>query len=76
MTMPDPETWKGGIAKYAHQARLYKELGWGYEIVSKGKPSAYSRPTNPPQKFKHITKGQWKHVGDALLLAKWAHETK
>ena len=51
----------------------YRELGWGYAIVGTG-TSSYARPLNPPAHFDHITAGQWKHVGDALLLAQWAHE--
>jgi len=71
---PDPETWKGSVAKHAMQARLYKSLGWGYTIVGTGS-NRYARPVNPPASFNHISKGQWKHVGDALLLAKWGYES-
>lgn len=69
--VPTPTEWKGGVAKHAMQARLYKDLGWGYTITGIGY-SRYARPINPPSTFRHITKGQWKHVGDALLLARWA----
>lgn len=71
--VPTPKEWKGGVAKHAHQARLYRDLGWGYTIIGSGK-GRYARPTNPPSRFNHISPGQWKHVGDAILLAKWAHE--
>lgn len=71
--VPTPTEWKGGVAKHAHQARLYDDLGWGYEIIGSGN-GRYARPDLPPSTFDHITPGQWKHVGDALLLARWAHQ--
>jgi len=71
---PDPERWKGSVAKHAMQARLYRELDWGYTIIGTG-TNKYARPINPPTSFKHISRGQWKHVGDALLLAKWGYES-
>jgi hypothetical protein len=67
---PSPETWKGQIPKAVMQARLYTDLGWGYEMVS----DSYSRPLRPTAAFNDISSGQWKHVGDALLLARWASE--
>ena len=72
---PDPERWKGSVAKHAMQARLYRALGWGYTIVGSGR-SKYARPNTPPAAFNHISRGQWRHVGDALLLAKWGHENR
>jgi hypothetical protein len=71
--IPTPKVWKGSVAKHAMQARLYRELGWGYTIIGTG-TSRYARPEAPPVHFKHISAGQWKHVGDALLLAKWGHD--
>lgn len=71
--IPTPYEWKGGVAKHAHQARLYRGLGWGYTIIGTG-TGRYARPKTPPANFDHISDGQWKHVGDALLLARWAHE--
>ena len=70
--VPTPKKWKGSVAKHAMQARMYRELGWGYTIIGSG-ASKYARPEAPPARFKNITKGQWKHVGDALLLAQWAY---
>lgn len=71
--VPTPREWKGGVAKHAHQARLYHDLGWGYTIIGSG-DNRYARPSGlTPSKFKYITPGQWKHVGDALLLARWAY---
>ncbi len=76
---PKPEQWKGKVAKHAMQARLYTELGWGYEIRgSIQKHTAYAEPkhfeafawtSNAELKF-----SQWKHIGDALLLARWCWE--
>ena len=71
LLVPTPRDWTRGVAKHANQARMYGELGWGYEIVGSTK-NGYARPLKVPAKFKHITKGQWKHVGDAMLLARWA----
>lgn len=70
--IPTPTEWKGGVAKHAMQARLYHELGWGYEIVGSGKGS-YARPLTPPPAFSHISPGAWKDAADALLLARWAY---
>lgn len=66
LRFPTPEEWKGQIPKEVMQARLYDELGWGY--IQK---STYSVPLRIPQGFKHVAEGAWKHVGDALLLARW-----
>lgn len=71
--IPTPTEWKGGVAKHAMQARLYNDLGWGYQLVGSGL-KRYARPLCIPNAFTHITPGQWKHVGDALLLARWAHQ--
>ncbi len=73
IVIPTPKVWKGRVAKHAHQARLYDDLGWGYKIIGTG-DNRYARPLLPPSKFEHITPGAWKHVGDALLLARWAHQ--
>lgn len=68
IAFPTPEGWKGQIPKAVMQARLYDELGWGYERVG----DDYARPLRSPASFSNISAGQWKHVGDALLLARWA----
>lgn len=73
LCFPTPEQWKGQIPKAVMQARLYDELGWGYEMFASG---SYAVPLRPTAVFSNITHGQWKHVGDALLLAKWAYERK
>lgn len=72
LLVPTPHDWKRGVAKHAHQARLYHELDWDYTIIGSG-TGRYARPAHVPARFDHITKGQWKHVGDALLLARWAY---
>jgi len=71
IAFPAPETWKGQIPKAVMQARLYDELDWGYDMI--GKERAYARPIRVSESFKHISEGQWKHIGDALLLARWAY---
>lgn len=68
---PTPEEWKGQIPKAVMQARMYEDLGWGYEMCAK---SSYAIPQRIPAGFRHLLKGQWKHVGDAILLARWAAE--
>lgn len=73
LLVPSPTEWKGSVAKHAMQARLYTDLGWGYQLVGSGL-KRYARPLCIPNAFTHITPGQWKHVGDALLLARWAHQ--
>lgn len=73
---PRPSEWKGGVPKAVMQARLYTELGWGYDIRGKG-PSSYAVPT-APMPIVHcafdVKSAQWKHLGDALLLARWCWE--
>jgi hypothetical protein len=79
---PKPSEWKGSVEKHAMQARLYDELGWGYEIVWKNQKAPigrsrkgdYAVPTHAPVGFAEIGTAPWKHVGDALLLARWCWE--
>lgn len=67
---PTPEEWKGQIPKEVMQARLYSDLGWGYEMAAS---NSYARPLKiPALGFPGHGSGKWKHVGDALLLARWA----
>lgn len=66
-----PKEWKGSVAKHAQQARMYRALDWGYTLKGTG-TSRYAVPTTPPSHMAHIRATQWKHVGDALLLAQWA----
>lgn len=67
-----PKEWKGSVAKHAHQARMYSALGWGYTIKGSG-TSRYAVPNNPPSHM-DFRATQWKHIGDALLLAQWAQD--
>ena len=75
---PKPSEWKGSVPKHAMQARLYAELGWDYTIHYQGKKPDFAGPRGA------LTNGlplhlpnfgpKWKHVGDALLLARWCWE--
>lgn len=71
---PKPSEWKGSVPKHVMQARLYTELGWGYTFAAK---NAYALPSTlkgvPLGAFR-VNSGQWKHLGDALLLARWCWE--
>lgn len=72
-----PSEWKGSVPKHAMQARLYEELGWGYTIVSARGRADYAVPRIgglPLTGASHARVGPWKHVGDALLLARWCWE--
>lgn len=71
--VPTPTEWKGQVAKYAHQARLFKDLGWDYTLHGTGK-KRYARPVSVPLDFQHVTGPQWKDAADALLLARWAYD--
>jgi hypothetical protein len=73
MYFPIPSEWKGSVPKSAMQARLYDSLGWGYTLHGKGS-AQYATPNTPPPQFADLKAGEWKHAGDALLLAKWGHE--
>ena len=63
--IPQPREWKGSVPKSVYQARLYKQLGWGYH-----KMKTYTYPLYPRvgQNIKHT---EWKHVGDAIGLMRW-----
>jgi hypothetical protein len=65
--IPDPRDWKGSVPKHVYQARLYKQLGWGY--VSH-KSANYAHPKNPTA-GRSISHGEWKHAGDACGLSMW-----
>ena len=72
---PKPSEWKGATPKHAMQARLYEELGWGYTVVGSGGKPAYAVPEHLPETVTFEFPGRaWKHVGDALLLARWCWE--
>lgn len=69
---PKPAEWKGSVPKAAMQARLYEELGWGYDLKGTG-TACYAIPNQTPAEFARFG-AAWKHVGDALLLARWCWE--
>jgi hypothetical protein len=83
---PKPSEWKGQVEKHAMQARLYEELGWGYEIVWKKRGGGMKGQGGPKkgdyalpgegydEQLGSVSTAQWKHVGDALLLARWCWE--
>lgn len=68
-----PSEWKGSVVKHAMQARLYEELRWGYVLRGTGKPT-HAEPQDVPADWPEFGSGQWKHLGDALLLARWCWE--
>jgi len=75
LLFPTAKEWKGQIPKAVMQARFYQELGWGYQIMGKNKSrpnGEYSLPRRVPSGLSYLKKAHWKHVGDALMLAKWA----
>lgn len=73
-----PKDWKGQVPKQAHQARLYAALGWEY--AKSGNPeTGYCYPLQPPGSILGIEKlgdGKeiWKHLGDAIALARWVRD--
>lgn len=70
-----PWEWKKSQKKHAMQARLYTDLGWGWTKKGEGS-DRFAIPTNLPQTLQgadRLKPNDWKHVGDALLLARWAY---
>ena len=78
-SFPLPAQWKGQVPKQIHQARLCSALGWTYETVGDNPSDGYARPTEPEQ-YKNVLgantlgKTDWKHVLDAIGLARYARE--
>lgn len=61
--------WKGDVPKAIHQARFMKKFfGWEVDQLK-----SYSRPVEDMKHWlagsEHLSKSDWKHVGDALGLA-------
>lgn len=72
-----PAKWKGTSPKHIHQARTYKQFGWGARKHGSGK-ECYCQPVGDDvkdlEKECGINPGDWKHVGDAMGLALKARE--
>jgi hypothetical protein len=83
--IPSPEVWKGSVPKGAMQGRLYTRLGvpftfkggdgdqyavpdWGQDV------GTFHRFAHGGKASRKINPGDWKHLGDALLLAVWGLE--
>lgn len=74
--LPRPVEWKGNVPKDIHQARVLRHYGIDFMKVGKGK-SAYCRPTADLDlilKMSKLRRSDWKHINDAIGLAKWAIE--
>ena len=77
--MPEPDEWKGTAPKQIHQARVLTSIGWPFIKIG-GKATGYCAPSSTPgfdldlnfeaTKCK-ISKGDWKHLNDAIGLARW-----
>jgi len=65
--IPTPREWKGQVPKQIHHQRILDTLGWKYNVHP-----GYCVPINPPVDMGIPLKGtQWKHVVDAIGLARW-----
>lgn len=78
---PAPEAWKGQVPKHVHQGRMFEHMGWAHDVggnIKAGKNySGFSYPTAPPQDIlgvETIKKADWKHVSDAIGLARYARD--
>lgn len=71
---PRPKQWKGDTPKRIHQARLYADLGLKYTRCGSSDRTGYVVPRAPGwvDGGESLRKGAWKHVNDAILLARWA----
>lgn len=71
MYFPSPQEWKGSVPKDIHQARTCAALGWTYK-----KAAGYCVPEAPPTLIgaAALKKSDWKHVLDAIALARWARD--
>jgi hypothetical protein len=63
---PSPQEWKGSVPKSVHQARVLSRQAW--EVVTNGE---YCYPKHLPF---DLSKGDWKHVTDAIGLAEHGRE--
>lgn len=66
----EPQQWKGTIPKEVHHSRILDQLNWGKKILSD-----HARPLNPDlldvKQFSTLKAAHWKHVMDAIGLAKY-----
>lgn len=61
--------WKGTLKKKVQHSRLLTQLGWDKQVLSD-----YARPKTFPadlSALSQVSKGDWKHVMDAIGLAQW-----
>lgn len=70
--MPFPSEWKGQVPKPIHQARIFAHYG----ILATQLPThcypAGCKAIARVQGAAAIKRGDWKHVADAIGLARWA----
>lgn len=74
LLLPKPWMWKGNVPKQVHQARIFSAMGMGYIPVGKNPSDGYCRPKDPPDCVKHIKQTHWKHLADAIGLARYARK--
>jgi hypothetical protein len=72
--IPEPRKWKGQVPKIIHQRRILEALGWAHESHGDQK-RGYTIPTDPPV-GKMLKQVHWKHVVDAIGLARWASQVQ
>lgn len=71
----EPQVWKGSVPKQVHQLRILSRLGWpGEKAGSQAKGYARPKKGSEPEVGKHISRGQWKHVMDAIGMALWGRD--
>lgn len=67
LLIPTPREWKGQVPKQIHHQRILEDLGWKYKVHP-----GYCVPISPPVEMGIPLKAtQWKHVIDAIGLARW-----
>lgn len=73
--IPLPKAWKGGTPKQISQARAFSHYGIQYSTAA-----GYCYPSGCAVAAKiqgagALNKGDWKHVADAVALARWGAST-